>query len=212
MQFKILVQMCFAVAIISVTACGGSSPKATPISAATATTNPSTAGPLTYPDSTRVNIGVVDAAIAAAVGGNADALLKVIQFQTVPCATNPTGAVPIPPKCTPAEAPGTPVQRVLIYYGGHESDGRAQGAVPPLLETLQNWLGPSRHLYAVKQLTRPDPLTGAKYAVVFVTSTGQANTLGLSDSGIVWIYFDTSQDPRKQADDPPGQFVLPPLK
>jgi hypothetical protein len=142
------------------------------------------------------------------LAGNVDALVKQLQFQSVPCSPTPSGPIPAPPKCAVGEAAGTPVKVILVGTG--ESVWRRADDAAGLAESLRTWLGSSRHLYAVKRLRSTSELTGATYKIVFLTAARAGISLSLSDSGVVMYSFDPSFDPARQAEFPPGQFVLAP--
>ena len=211
--FPILAALVGAVSI-ALTACGdssGSLPTPTLPAVSTVPAAIATSAELAwYPVTARTNIPVIDSAIIAALGGDIAALEKQVRFQTLACVAESIGPIPSPPKCTATEPPGTPVQVVLLGTGEGSYLRQAD-----LAELFRNWLGLSRHLFAVKRLDPVDPLAvtslaGAKYDVVFVTATGEGTTLSLSEAGIVYIGFDPSRNPRRKAAGPAGQFLLPP--
>ncbi len=163
------------------------------------------ATPTPYPDTTTIGVAVVDAAIKAALTGDANALSAQARFKSLACATTPAGPIPAPPKCLANQPEGTLVQAILIGTG--QSAYRQASELP---EVWPNWFGASRHVYAVKKLATPGELTGAIYHIVFMRSDGAGTTLQVSADGIVWIGFDPSFNPRQQAEGWPGTYILPP--
>ncbi|MBE0609709.1 MAG: hypothetical protein IH609_10035 [Dehalococcoidia bacterium] len=163
------------------------------------------ATPTPYPDTTTTGVAVVDAAIKAAIAGDANALSAQAQFKSLACVTTPAGPIPAPPQCLANQPAGTLVEAILIGTG--ESVYRQASELP---EVWPNWLGVSRHVYAVKKLATSDELTGAIYHIVFVRADGAGTTIQVSADGIVWIGFDPSFNPRQQAEGPAGTYILPP--
>lgn len=160
--------------------------------------------PVPYPEAARTKIAVVDAAIDAAVRGDATALQQQLILGKVACATEATGPFPSKPKCVAGEVAGTPVEALLV--------GTGEGAYirkEELGQTVQNWLGASSRLYSVKELSSPDE-RGGRYHVVFVTASGQGNSLFISDKGIVMVSFNPSFKPAQVAARPAGKFILAP--
>lgn len=202
----LLVRLATALAAIvlaaSLAACDGDdTPSPTPQATAQATS----ATPTPYPDTTTTGVAVVDAAIKAALTGDADALGAQARFKSLACATTPAGPIPAPPNCLANQPEGTLVQAILIGTG--QSAYRQASELP---EVWPNWFGASRHLYAVKKLATPGELTGAIHHIVFVRADGAGTTLQVSADGIVWIGFDPSFNPRQQAEGWPGTYILPP--
>jgi hypothetical protein len=103
-----------------------------------------------YPAGTTTGVASVDAAIAAATSGSADALRKALHFTSVACSTSPgLGGVP----CPDGTADGTPVD--IVMAGSCELAG-VTAASPALDDVLAQAARPNLFLYAVAHVT-PDP-------------------------------------------------------
>ena len=180
------------------------SPSPTRFPTATATATEVSIG--VYPDSARTGLPTVDAVITLVIQGDLDGIMESLHFITVPCAAEPQGPIPQPPKCAAEETDGSLVA-VMLFGSGESAYRRADD--PTLRQGLESWLGASRHLFAVKELDQTAGLPG-KYLVVFATEKAEGNSLTVSDQGIVWVIYDPSRNPRRIADSFPGTWVLPP--
>lgn len=153
-----------------------------------------------------VGVPVVDAVIAAVVGGDASALKGLFAYFKAICSKNPSGGFPQPPKCHEEEADGTLVD-VLFAAPGEGLYFRAEEAD----RELAGWLSAGMRLYSVKDLgTVTDILGVPRYQVVFVNSAGAGNSLTISTKGVVGLWFDVSRNPAQQANSMRGTFLIPP--
>ena len=148
-------------------ACGGGSeesdsPSVVPTSGtqvATVTAPPSSAGATTsptggttlsfHPPLTRTGVRAVDDILAKVETADVAALLALVRFSDVACATNPLG-IGAPPKCPPGAPGGTPIS---VFPLERCEDGFAE--LSEVEERVRSTIALRPRLYAVHRLDRP---------------------------------------------------------
>ena len=175
-----------AVAIISVSACGGSSPKPTPVATSTATSTPSiektptsTTSPTPsipgYPRDTRTGDPQVDAVLDAVLSGDISRVKPLLRFYSVGCVPASTG-IGGPPICPPGVAAGTPFD---VFPNARCPEGQlaTRDGIDSLLSALSS---SSSRLFAIYRQT-PNPPSADPFAwprgafgVVLTTPTPSA--------------------------------------
>lgn len=160
----------------------------------------------------RSGIGPVDAAIAAILSGDSDAVRKLLIPLSLKCSLEPSGGFPQPPKCLPGMSDGSIVEAFPV--GGPEGSYVLAANAATAFRSL---LDSKPRLFAVYNVTTNNEpgWPSGKYGVVFVGS-GQVRgvLLSVSADGIVNIaygggrtnpYDFTNRVTR-------ADFILPPLK
>lgn len=158
---------------------------------------PPAEGDAVHPPGTRSGLPAVDRVLAAIEGGDPAAVRAAFAFAPVACVTEPSG-IGSPPICRPGEAPGTPVD-VVILASCEGSYARAD----EVGDTLERLLSPELGLYAVVEHAPDDvsrPAFEARTAVILGprdreapptpdTNPPAALRLLIDDDGITVVFF-----------------------